>query len=129
MQQRLAHPHIGHQRVIRAEADAVVHASGRGGVDMIPLFGGLFFVIGLHLADKVGLSGQQRADANAVFRGHQVGNAIKVRRALLGEVFRPPGIVFPRLKVNFAAQLFVFHHKWTRADDMAGIAQFLKVTL
>ncbi len=128
MQQGLTHPHIRYQQVIRTETDAVIHPAGWGGVDVISLLGGLLFVIGLDLANKVRLTGQQGADANAVFRGNQIGNAIEVRRALLGEVFRSPGVVFPRLKVNFAPQLFILHHKRAGTDDMPRITQLFKVT-
>ncbi len=61
MEQGLAHPQVGDQWVIRAEAQAVVDPAGRGGVDLKSLIGRLLFIVGLHLANKARLTRQQRA--------------------------------------------------------------------
>ena len=58
MQQRLADAQVGHQRVIRAETQAVIDAAGGGGINPESLVGRLLFIVGLDLADKVGLTRQ-----------------------------------------------------------------------
>ena len=129
MQQRLANANIGDQRVIRAEADAVVHPARRGGVDLIALIGRLLFVIRLHLANKVGLTRQQSADAHAVLLGDDKLDAVEIRWPLLCQAFRSPLVVFARFQRHFASELFVFNHKRPGANDMAGISQLFEVAL
>ena len=89
MQQRLANANVGDQRVIRAEADAVVHPARRGSVDFIALVCRLLFVIRLHLANKVGLTGQQGTDAHAVFLSHDKLDAVQIGWPLLRQIFGP----------------------------------------
>ena len=129
MQQRLAHANIGDQRVIRTEANAVVHPAGRGGIDFIALIGRLLFVIRLHLANKVGLTGQQGADAHAVFLSDDKLDAIKIGWPLLRQIFGPPLVVLTCFQRHFATQLLVLHHKRARANDMPGVTQLFKIAL
>ena len=129
MQQRLADANIGDERVIRAEADAVVPPARRGGVDLIALIGRLLFVIRLHLANKVGLTGQQGTDAHAVFLSHDKLDAVQIGWPLLRQIFGPPLVVLSRFQRHFAPQLLVLHHKRAGADDMPGVTQLFKVAL
>ena len=129
MEQGLTHPQVGDQWVIRAEAQAVVDPAGRGSVDLKSLIGSLLFIVGLHLANKARLTCQQRADTHAVFRRHNIGDAVEVSGPLLGNVFRPPLVILARHQRQLAAWFFILHDEGAGADNMSGIAQLFKITL
>ena len=125
MQQRLAHLEVGDQRIVGAEHDAVVYAPRRHGMDHEAFRLHLLLVIGLDLADHLGLAGQEGADAHAVLGRHHVLDAVEIGAALVRHLHRTPVVILARLHHELAAERLALHHERARADDLGGVAQRL----
>ena len=129
MQQGLAHLEIGHQRVVGADGDAVVHAARGRRVDAELLLLHALFVIGLDLADEAGLAGQQCAYAHAVLGRDDELDFIQACAALVSQLGRAPAVVLARLEHQFLAQGLAGHHEGARTYDACGIAKLLEWTI